>query len=123
MDVEKIHFDKFEDSDKISLAYGYVGHDRATYAIHPKVADKIGAELMVHEFNEVAILFALRKIDELKYRKLATLSHNLNAEGDGEYDGEPNLLHEYVQSDRTPIIDKVFTSKEIDELRDLAHSK
>lgn len=124
MNTEKIYFDNAT-LEKPALAQGELernnsgGIESVVYSIHPKIADDIGAELFVHEFNEVAIFEALNQI--VKGRPLSAISHNLNAESDGEYIEERNLLHEYIRSDRLPAIDKVFTIEETNEFRKRAY--
>jgi len=123
MNTEKIYFDNAE-LDGTALASGTISRydtkiTKVIYSIDSIIADDIGAELFVHEFNEVAIYEVLNRI--LPYESLSAISHNLNAESDNEYVEERNLLHGYVKSDRLPAIDKVFTQQETDDFRERAN--
>lgn len=125
MNTEKLKFDNSELDDK-ALASGTVSRNERgqlteiVYAIDSLIADDIGAELFVHEFNEVALYEAISKI--LPHEPLVAISHNLNAEGDGEYTEERNLIKNgYIKSDRLPCVDKQFTPEETDALREKAH--
>lgn len=131
MNTEKLHFDNSK-LDENGLASGTIERTSSgkyiksvVYAIHPKISDDIGAELFVHEFNEVAIFETLIKIEReenLPRHKQTDISHNLNAEGDGEYTKERNLLHGYIRSDRLPTIDRAFTPEETDNFRRKSYS-
>lgn len=123
MNAEKLNFDNAK-LDENALASGTILRDgfnneisQITYSVHEKVADEIGAELFVHEFNEVAIYEVLNETEELNGKPLASIAHNLNAESDGEYVEERNLLHGYIRSDKLPKIDKAFSPEETDNFR------
>lgn len=126
MNTEKLKFDNSELDDK-ALASGTVSRNERgqlteiVYAIDGLIADDIGAELFVHEFNEVAIYESISAI--LPNDPLVAIAHNLNAESDGEYTEEHYLLKHYVSSDRTPCIDYQFTEKETNFFRLQADTK
>jgi hypothetical protein len=127
MNTEKLKFNNSELDEK-ALASGTISRigskiTKIVYAIDGTIADDIGAELFVHEFNEVAIFETIIKViaehEKIPYTNLekTSLAHNLNAESDGEYVQDHYLLKEYVSSDRLPAIDYVFTPEETDAFR------
>lgn len=139
MNTEILKFDNSE-LDNTALASGSISKDElgrireVVYAIDEKIANEVGAELFVHEFNEVALYEEILKIelkDHLWLGKIVGtrslrvgLSHNLNAEGDGEYTQERDLLKSgYITSDRLPAIDHVYTKEETDAIRMKAKGK
>jgi hypothetical protein len=130
MDAEKIYFDNAS-LEKPSLAQGEIerkqsrrGVKSAVYSIHPRIADEIGAELFVHEFNEVAIFDALSEVRDIdSFYHLADISHNLNVEGDNGYTEEKNLLHGYIRAEKLPCIDKVFTPEDTNRFRIQAYGE
>lgn len=131
MNTEKLKFDNSE-LDETALASGTISREKdkiiqVVYSIDGIIADDIGAELFVHEFNEVAIYETIIKViaehTKLPYTKLekTSLAHNLNAESNGEYVQDHYLLKEYVSSDRLPAIDKVWTPEETNDFRQKAN--
>ena len=130
----KIYFDNAE-LERPCLASGTITENEdgitcsVTYSMNPTIAKDIGAELMIHEFNESAIYEVLKGFNHGERRFYGTkgyvyvsdLAHNLNTESHDGYIEKKNFLHGYVRADKIPKIDKAFTSEDLNNFRKKAY--
>lgn len=124
MSKRMFKFDNSELSEKKgAMASASICGEEVIFAMNPLVADECGAELYVHELNDVVIYQTIRKLMDKTVKEtykpfkkwnlpIWAISHNLNAESNGEYSQERYLLHEYIECDKLSGIDHVWTIEE-----------